>query len=62
VWTGPGWMFIPQKTYLMKNEYRSICCGLSAIMFAFELLQGKDRPLQIRNEYIRNTVRESVCL
>ncbi|KAI2504308.1 xylulose kinase [Fragilaria crotonensis] len=49
-WTCPGWMFVPRKPHPMGNEYHSICCGLSGIMFAIELVQGKDEPSQIPNE------------
>ena len=28
----------------MGNEYHSICCGLSGIMFAIKLVEGKDKP------------------
>ena len=34
----------------MGKEYHSICCGLSGIMFAIKLVQGKDRLSQIPNE------------
>jgi hypothetical protein len=43
-------MFVSRKPHLMGKEYHSICCGLSGIMFAIKLVQGKDRPLQIPNE------------
>jgi hypothetical protein len=49
-WTCPGWMFVPRKPHPMGNEYHSICCGLSGIMFAIELVQGKDRPSQLPND------------
>lgn len=45
-WTCPGWMFVPRKPHPMGNEYHSICCGLSGIMFGIELVEGKDRPPQ----------------
>ncbi|KAI2500665.1 Transposase IS4 [Fragilaria crotonensis] len=50
MWTCPGWVFVPRKPHPKGNEYHSICCGLSGIMFAIELVQGKDRPSQIPNE------------
>ena len=28
----------------MGNEYHSICCGVSGIMYAIEVVHGKDRP------------------
>ena len=42
--TCPGWMFVPRKPHPFGNEYHSICCGLSGVMFAIELVEGKDRP------------------
>ena len=49
-WTCPGWMFVPRKPHPMGNVYHSICCGLSGIMFAIELVQGKDRRSQFPND------------
>jgi hypothetical protein len=46
MWTCPGHMFVPRKPHPMGNEYHSICCGLTGIMFAIELVEGKDRPAQ----------------
>jgi hypothetical protein len=52
VWTNmrtcPGWMFVPRKPHPMGNEYRTLCCGLSGIMYAIELVEGKDRPRQLQ--------------
>ena len=54
VWTNmytcPGWMFVPRKPHPMGNEYHSICCGVSGIMYAIELVKGKDRPPQLAPE------------
>jgi Transposase IS4 len=48
VWTNeytcPGFMFVPRKPHPFGNEWHSICCGLSSIMFEVELVEGKDRP------------------
>lgn len=46
-WTCPGWMFVPRKPHPMGNEYHSLCCGLSGIMYAIELVEGKDRPREV---------------
>lgn len=46
-WTCPGWMFVPRKPHPMGNEYHSLCCGISGIMYAIELVEGKDRPQQL---------------
>ena len=47
-WTCPGWMFVPRKPHPMGNEYHSICCSISGIMYQVELVEGKDRPKEIR--------------
>jgi hypothetical protein len=46
-WTCPGWMFVPRKPHPMGNEYHSLCCGLSGIMYAIKLVEDKDRPRQL---------------
>ena len=46
-WTCPGWMFVPRKPHPMGNEYHSVCCGLSGIMYSIELVEGKDRPREL---------------
>ena len=38
---------MPRKPRLFGNEYHSICCGLSGIMFAVELVEDKDRPKEL---------------
>lgn len=46
-WTCPGWIFCPRKPHPFGNEYHTACCALSGIMFAIELVEGKDAPPQI---------------
>jgi Transposase IS4 len=50
VWTNmftcPGFMFVPRKPHPYGNEWHSICCGLSGLMFAVELVEGRDRPIE----------------
>jgi hypothetical protein len=46
-WTCPGFMFVPRKPWPMGNEYHSVCCALSGIMFSIELVEGRDRPRQL---------------
>jgi hypothetical protein len=41
-WTCPGWVFYPQKPHPFGNEYHSICCGDSGIMYQIELVEGQD--------------------
>lgn len=43
-WTCPGFMFVPRKPWPMGNEYHSICCALSGVMYWIELVEGKDAP------------------
>ena len=40
-------MFVPRKPHPMGNEYHSVCCGVSGIMYAIELVEGKDRPKEL---------------
>ena len=44
-WTCPGWVIYPRKPHPFGNEYHSICCGLSGIMFVIELVMGTDSPI-----------------
>ena len=46
-YTCPGWMFVPQKPHPFGNEYHTICCALSGIMFGIDLVEGKDRPSEL---------------
>ena len=43
-YTCPGFMFVPRKPWPFGNEYHSICCGVSGIMFGIEIVEGKDEP------------------
>ena len=51
VWTNqyacPGRMFVPRKPHSMGNEYHSVYCGLSGIMYSIQLVEGKDCPKEI---------------
>lgn len=42
---------MPRKPWPFGDEYHSICCGLSGIMFGLEIVEGKvapkERPLKI---------------
>ena len=46
VWTNqftcPGFMFVPCKPWPFGNEYHSVCCCLSGIMWGIDLMEGKD--------------------
>ena len=47
VWTHkftcPGFMFIPRKPWTFGNEYHTVCCYTSGIMWGIDLVEGKDR-------------------
>ena len=45
--TWPGFMFIPCKPWLIGNEYHTICCCSSGIMWGIDLVEGKDHPPQL---------------
>ena len=48
VWTSkytcPGWMVVPRKPHPFGNEYHTLCCGKTGIMYHVEIVEGKDRP------------------
>ena len=46
-WTCPGWVFCPRKPHPWGNEYHTICCGISGIMFGVEMVEGADRPKEL---------------
>ena len=51
VWTNkftcPGFMFVPRKPWPFGNEYHSVCCCTSGIMWGTEMVEGKDHPQQL---------------
>ena len=46
-WTCPGWVHLPRKPHPFGNEYHTIACAATHIIFHVELVEGKDRPLQL---------------
>ena len=54
MWTCPGWMFRLRKPHPMGNEYYSLCRGVSGIMYAIELVEGKDCSRQLQPPNILN--------
>ena len=46
-WTCPGWVFCPRKPHPIGNEYHTICCGLCGILFKVEMVEGKQRPIEL---------------
>ena len=47
----PGWMFVPQKPWQFGNEYHTVCCSLSGILWQMELNEGKDSPSEIMPKF-----------
>ena len=47
----PGWMFVPRKPWPFGNEYHTVCCSLSGILWQMELVEGKDAPSQLVPEF-----------
>ena len=43
----PGWMFVPRKPWPFGNEYHTVCCSLSGILWQMELVEAKDSPSEI---------------
>ena len=48
-YTCPGFMCVPRKPWPLGNEWHSICCAQSGVMYAVELVEGKDHPPQLGN-------------
>ena len=43
-YTCPGFMCVPHKRWPLGNEYHTIACGVCGVMYAVELVEGKDKP------------------
>ena len=43
-YTCPGFMCVPRKPWPLGNEWHSIYCAQSGVMYAVELVEGKDHP------------------
>ena len=37
-------MFVPRKPHPFGNEYHTICCCISGVLYKVDLVEGKDRP------------------
>ena len=46
--TCPGFVFCPRKPHLKGNEYHTICFGESGIMYVWEIVEGMDHPITMR--------------
>ena len=58
VWTNkftcPGFMFVPRKPWPFGNEYHTVCCCSSGIMWGIELVEGKDWPPELSQQEYGN--------
>ena len=43
-YTCPGFICVPRKPWPLGNEYHMIACGVCGVMYAVELVEGKDEP------------------
>ena len=44
-------MFVPREPWPFGNEYHTVCCSLSGILWQMELVEGKDSPSEIIPKY-----------
>ena len=47
-WVGkysyPGFMCVPRKPWPLGNEYHTISCGTSGVLYQLEMVEGRDTP------------------
>jgi Transposase IS4 len=46
-YTCPGFMYVPRKPHPYGNEWHTICCAESGILFRLEVVEGRDKPAHI---------------
>ena len=58
IWTSkftcPGFMFVPRKPWAFGNEYHTVCCCSSGIIWGIELVEGKDWPARLSQQEYGN--------
>ena len=59
--TCPGFMFAPCKPWPLGNEYHTMCCCSSGIMWGIDLVEGKGCPPQLGQQQYENSVRQLDC-
>ena len=59
-YTCPGWMFVPRKPHPFSNEYHSVCCSTSGIMWGMELVEGKDAPCAVEHPKPKHKTMETL--
>ena len=42
--TCPGWVYVPRKPHPFGNEWHTLSCANSKIIYQVELVEGKDHP------------------
>ena len=47
-------MIVPHKPWPFGNEYHTVCCCSSGIMWGIDLVEGKDRPPQLGQQQYKN--------
>ena len=40
----PGFMYVVGKLHPFGNEWHTICCALTSILWRAHIVEGKDRP------------------
>ena len=52
--TCPGFMFVPCKPWPFENEYHTVSCCSSGIIWGIDLVEGKDCPTQLGQQQYEN--------
>ena len=59
----PGFVFCPRKPHPKGNEYHTICCGESGIVYDWETVEGRDHPIPMgRPEFETSTNMKTVLI
>ena len=43
-------MFVPRKPQLLGNEYHTISCAKSKVIYNVDIMEGKDLPIGVGNK------------
>ena len=43
-YTCPGWMFVPRKPHPFGNQYHTVTCAKSKVIYNVDIFEGKDQP------------------
>ena len=61
-WSCPGWQCVPRKPKPFGNEYHTICCGLSGVLYQLDMVEGKSRNVRAMGPKEFETLGETVGL